>query len=420
MKKSTRKVVLAGMIGNALEWYDFALYGHFATILSKHFFPSEDRYVGLIATYGIFALGFIMRPVGGIFFGYIGDKYGRRLALAISIVMMAIPTALIGLLPTYAQIGVFAPILLALIRLMQGVSVGGAFSGCIAFLVEHSPSNKRGLIGSISMASLSGGMLLGSLVATLVSYYMNSADFESWGWRIPFLLGLVVGLVGVYIKVGLQESPIYKKALANNELSSRPVREIATNFLPQLTLAIGIYLTVTVPFYTLTIFIKSYMNNTLGFSHKDSLIINLISLTVVTLAMPIGAWFSDKYGRKPVLRSTTICLIVFIYPIFWLLKTSGFEAALLSQVIFAAIVGFYMGPIPALLVELFPTRVRFTGVAVSYNLSAALFGGTAPLVNTWLVSHMRHDSVALYIIFYAVLTLLCLKSYRETYRKALV
>lgn len=415
-----RKVIIAGTVANALEWYDFALYGHFVTILSKHFFPLSDPYVGIIAAYSLFAAGFIMRPIGGVLFGYIGDKYGRRVSLAISIGMMSIPTALIGMLPTYETIGILAPILLAIIRLLQGASVGGAFSGCIAFLVEHSPMHRRGLIGSISMASLSGGMLLGSLVATLVSYCMSAHDYEAWGWRIPFLLGLPVGLVGIYIKKYLNESDVYKKAKEHNALSSQPLRELFTKYSSELYQAIGIYLMVTVPFYTLTIFIKSYMTKTLGFSLSDSASVNIMSLVIATVSMPIGAWLSDKYGRKPVLMSLTVLVILLIFPIFWMLRTNWVGGAMISQMIFAALVGGYMGPMPAALVELFPTRIRFTGVALSYNFSAALFGGTLPAVATWIVSKGYHDLVPTYIVVYCLITLFTFKYYyKESYRKSL-
>jgi len=415
-----RKVIIAGMIGNALEWYDFALYGHFAMILSKHFFPSYDPYVGLIATYSIFAAGFVMRPIGGILFGYIGDRYGRRVSLAASILMMAIPTASIGLIPTYESIGILAPILLAVIRLIQGASIGGEFSGCIAFLVEYAPMKRRGIVGSVSMMSLSGGMLLGSLVSVAVAHSMSEYDFETWGWRIPFLLGMLVGLIGIYVRMGLHESPVYLKAKASNDISSRPVREVIANYPYQLLLAVGIYLTVTVPFYTLTIFVKSYMTKTLEYGSLESLRINLMTLTIATLAMPIGAWMSDKYGRKPVLKYTALFIIIFLYPIFWLLQQSNLDMAIASQIIFSALVGFYMGPIPAVLVELFPTRVRFTGVSVSYNTSVAIFGGTAPLVGTWIVNHTRHDLMALYVAFFVSITLITLRYYRETYRSEIV
>lgn len=417
-----KKVIIVGTIGNILEWYDFALYGHFAELISQNFFPTGDPTIALLATYGAFAAGFIMRPFGGMIFGYIGDKYGRRTSLAFSIFMMAIPTVCIGLLPTYDSIGILAPILLTLIRLLQGASVGGAFSGCIAFLVEHSPPGKRGLIGSISMAGLSGGMLFGSLVATAVYYFMPEAEFNSWGWRVPFLLGVFLAVIGVYIKVGIEESPIYLEAKKRKNISSQPIKEVFTHYRTELLLAVGIYLTVTVPFYILTIFIKSYMCKNLGYSYADALKVNLISLAVATSSMPIGAWFSDKFGRKPVMKYTTILILLLIYPIFLILKSYGVQEAIASQLLFAALVGFYMGPIPATLVELFPTRVRYTGVAISYNFSAAAFGGTAPLIATWLTSKSEYPSeiLASYIIAFLLMTLYTLKYYQDTYKKELI
>ena len=408
------------MIGNALEWYDFALYGHFVMILSKLFFPTSDPYVGTLATYAAFAAGFIMRPVGALVFGYIGDKYGRRASLSASILMMAIPTACIGLLPTYESIGIWAPILLVVIRLLQGASIGGEFSGCIAFLVEYSPMKKRGLVGSASMVSLCAGMLLGSIVATAVSKLMPEAAFESWGWRVPFLLGMLIGLVGIYVRLSLHESPVYLKAKEHNDLSKQPLREVMKTHSKELLIAIGVYLMVTVPFYTFTIFIKNLMSTNLGYSYTDSLTVNLVSITLAMVLMPFSAWLSDRYGRKPVLLYTTYAMIVLIYPIFWLLTSGGYEQALVSQLLFAILVGMYMGPIPAALVEMFPTRVRFTGVALSYNISAGIFGGSAPLMGTWLMQTTgRSDAMAMYIIVFAVITLVSLKFYKETYHKQL-
>lgn len=418
--KDMHKVIISGAIGNALEWYDFALYGHFVMILSKHFFPSFDPYVGTLATYTVFAAGFIMRPIGAILFGYIGDKYGRRSALSISILMMAIPTACIGLLPTYETIGIAAPILLALIRLLQGASIGGEFSGCIAFLVEFAPVKKRGLVGSVSMVSLCAGMLLGSIVATLVSNCMSTEAFEDWGWRIPFIIGILIGLVGIYVRLGLHESPIYLKAKAHNDLSRKPVREAFKEHMKELLTAVALYLTVTVPFYTFTIFVKNMMINNLKYSYHDSLAVNLISISFAMLLMPLSAWLSDMYGRKKILTYTSYAFIILIYPIFILLTGFGYKEALLSQLLFAALVGMYMGPIPATLVELFPTRVRFTGVALSYNISAGLFGGSAPLVGTWLIEKTgSYSSISLYIIAFAIITLISLRYYKETYRTSL-
>ena len=415
-----KKVIISGMIGNALEWYDFALYGHFVVILSKLFFPTTDPYLATLATYATFAAGFIMLPAGALIFGYIGDKYGRRTSLSASILMMAIPTACIGLLPTYESIGIWAPILLIIIRLLQGASIGGEFSGCIAFLVEYSPMKKRGLVGSASMVSLCAGMLLGSIVATSISKLMPEAAFESWGWRIPFLLGMLIGLVGIYVRISLHESPVYLQAKAHNSLSKQPLSEVLKTYSRELFVAIGLYLTVTVPFYTFTIFVKNFMSTNLGYSYTDSLTVNLISITLAMLLMPFSAWLSDKYGRKPIMLYTTYAMIILIYPIFWLLLNGEYEQALISQLIFAVLVGMYMGPIPAALVEMFPTRVRFTGVALSYNISAGIFGGSAPLIGTWLIQVTgKQDSMALYIMVFAVITLVSLKFYKETYRKQL-
>jgi MHS family proline/betaine transporter-like MFS transporter len=415
-----RKVVISGMIGNALEWYDFALYGHFAAILSKLFFPATDAHISLIATFSVFAAGFIMRPIGGILFGYIGDKYGRRVSLAVSILTMAIPTACIGLLPTYEQIGILAPIALTIIRLLQGLSLGGAFSGCIAFVVEHAPSEKRGLAGSTSALSMCAGILLGLGVASLVSHMLPQDDFETWGWRIPFLISIVIGIVGFYIRNHLDESPKYLEAKKNGHLSKTPVREVLTNYKAELAIAVGIYLTVTVPFYTLMVFMNSYMNKVLGHPLKDTLIMNAISIFLVILLMPLSSAISDKVGRKPVLAITSLAFVLLSYPIFHLLCMPGFMYPLIGQLIFGVLVSFYVAPVPATLVELFPTSVRFTGVAISYNLSAAIFGGTTPAVATWLIKETGMKNIlAFYIMLFATLTLFTLYYFKDKYNEPL-
>ena len=220
-----RRVVIAGMIGNGLEWYDFALYGYFAPTLGKLFFPGGDPYVQLISTYGIFAAGFLMRPVGGLLFGTLGDKYGRKFALTLSLLMMAIPTACIGVLPTYASIGIWAPMLLACVRMIQGLALAGQFTGSITFIVEHAPADKRGAAGGTTILSLCAGMLLGSGSATFMAEILPQAAFESWGWRVPFLLGIVIAFVGFYIRHHTEESPHYEKAKDEGALSQTPVRE---------------------------------------------------------------------------------------------------------------------------------------------------------------------------------------------------
>lgn len=416
-----RKVIISGMVGNALEWYDFALYGQFAALLSKLYFPSNDPNISLIAAFSVFAVGFIMRPIGGIFFGYIGDKFGRKTALAASILTMAIPTAFIGLLPTYAQIGVAAPILLTFIRLLQGLSLGGAFSGCIAFTVEHAPCKKRGLAGSYTSLSMCAGILLGLIVAYLVSDSMSVESFESWGWRIPFIISFFIGFIGIYIKNNLDESPKYIEAKANGQLSKTPVKEVFTNYFPEIMIAVGLYLTVTVPFYTHMVFMNSFMIEMLGHNIKDTLLINAISILILMSVMPISSIISDKIGRKPVLLATATLFVIFSYPIFLLICQPGFILPLIGQILFGILVAFYVAPMPATLVEMFPTSVRFTGVAISYNLSAAIFGGTTPMIATWLIKTTQINyALAFYVMFFAGLTVLTLYFFKDRYQKPLI
>ncbi len=412
-----RKVVISGMIGNALEWYDYALYAQFAYIIGLKFFP-QTEFVEIL-TFAVFAAGFVVRPIGGILFGHIGDRMGRKMALVIGIVMMAIPTAGIGLLPSYEAIGIAAPLILVLIRLIQGFSLGGEFSGCIAYIVEHSPPEKRGLAGSASFVSMCLGMILGLIVAQSFTYFLSEEALMSWGWRVPFVAGLFIGLVGLYIRTHLSESPIYKKAKAAGMLSRTPLRETLTKYWREVLLAIAIYINVTAPFYTTTVFIKNYMK-TLGYEQNQSSIVCLLILVVMTIVFPISAYISDKVGRKPVIVWSSIVLVVSIYPIFLGLHTMNYTWAILSQVLFSAIVGAYMGPVPTLLVELFPTRVRFTGVAISYNLSAAIFGGTAPMVGAWLHRVTGEQiSLAYYLTGLALFSLCTLYFYKETYKNNL-
>lgn len=415
-----KRIVISGMIGNALEWYDFALYGYLAPILSLHFFPSSDPTVSLIATYGAFAAGFAMRPLGGIVFGYIGDKFGRKTSLAAAILLMAVPTACIGLLPTYAQIGVLAPILLTSIRLLQGLSLGGEFSGAITFMVEHAPPHRRGLVGSASVFSLCLGMLIGSLTATLTQGIMEPQHFETYGWRIPFLFSVVIGVVGYYIRAYTHESPHYEEAKHHKTLSVTPVRDVFTHHIKPVLQSIGIYVTVTAPFYTLTVFLISYMSKTLSHSTHESHLINSICMFVMMLLVPYAGWLSDRIGRKKILMSAAAILLICVWPLFYWMGRPGLEPALVSQLLFTIILSFYLAPVPAILVELFPTRIRFTGMAVSYNICAALFGGTVPMICTWLVGATGIVTIpAFYLMGFCMVSLFTLYHYTDRFDQPL-
>lgn len=412
-----KKIVISGMIGNALEWYDYALYAQFAVIIGQHFFPDSSMRETL--TFAVFAAGFVVRPLGGIVFGTIGDKFGRRTALVIGIITMAIPTAGIGLLPGYATIGIAAPIILTLIRLVQGFSLGGEFSGCISYIVEHAPNNRRGLAGSASFVSMCAGMLLGLATASGFRYFMSPDTLNDWGWRIPFVAGLFIGFIGLYIRKNLTESPIYKKAKETGNLSRSPFYETLTKYWLQLLIATGLYVTVTAPFYTATVFIGNFMK-TLGYSQQQISIMGCVILITMMIIFPISAAISDKIGRKPVLITGILLMIILIYPVFLGLGSMSFPIAVLSQIIFSGIIAIYMGPIPTVLVEIFPTSVRFTGVALSYNLAAAIFGGSAPMIGMMLTKHTGDQyAISYYLIALALLSSITLKLYKETYRKDL-
>ncbi len=415
-----RKVVTASMVGNGLEWYDFAIYGHMAVILRDLFFPTADPVVGLISTYGVFAAGFLARPLGAIAFGWIGDKYGRRFALTLAVLLMAIPTGCIGLLPTYETIGVAAPIILTIIRILQGFSLGGEFSGSITFMVEHAPAMRRGLIGSMSMTSLIIGFMAGSIVANLFSSLLSPEDFNDWGWRIPFLLGIVIGFVGFYIRSHCEESPAYETARDGGHLSSAPVREAVTKYWRNMLEAFAIYITVTMPFYLVTIYFISFTELHLGLSNSQSLTINTINLLFMLIAFPVSAMLSDKLGRKLVLVAVAFVLLIGIYPLFAAFEPGNFWQIAILQAVLAFVVGCYIGPVPALLVEMFPTSVRYTGLAIPYNLTAAIMGGTTPMVCVWLISVTgKIHSIAYYVMFCTIISLIALYFYKDRYNEPL-
>jgi MHS family proline/betaine transporter-like MFS transporter len=408
-----KKIVISGMLGNGLEWYDYALYGHMAFIISKLFFPGDDPTTQLLATFGVFAVGFVFRPLGAILFGYIGDRYGRRSSLTIAILMMAIPTGAIGLLPTYEHIGIWAPILLTIIRIFQGLSLGGEFAGSITYIVEHAPAHRKGVAGAASLVSLMMGFMLGSGVALACAGLMEQEFFETYGWRIPFLFGIGIGLVGFYIRHSCDESPEYQEAKDAGHISATPLREAVRQHPWQLLQGFTIYLTVTMPFYLLSIYLITFTKTELERSASEALFINFLAMGTMLVATLISAHISDRIGRARVMMPMAAALFAVIIPVFMLMGTKEFADILIAQVIFAALLGGYMGPVAALLVELFPTRVRYTGMALAYNLSAALFGGTAPMACVWLISATgSYLSIAVYMMACCILSFIALRYFK--------
>jgi MFS transporter, MHS family, proline/betaine transporter len=408
-----RKVIASTMIGNGLEWYDYALYGTFTALISKHFFPPGDDAVALIATFGIFAVGFLMRPLGAMFFGYIGDKYGRKNALALSILLMAFPTACIGLLPTYQEIGLWAPVLLTLIRLVQGVAIGGEFGGSIVYLVEHASTKNKNQMGNFSILSMLIGLFSGAMIAAALAHLMPAEAFDSYGWRIPFILGFFIGIVGLYIRTKLDESPVFMEAKEAGHTSDAPIKAALQQSYKEILLGIGVYLAVTIPFYIQTVFMPSFLVKFLKLSTSDSLLIFSLSLLTMMVVAPISAWLSDNKDREIVLKIVLISYVAFAIPYVYLLEQNTFASVLTAQLLFAVILGSYIAPIPTLVVELFPTKTRYTGMSLACNLAAAIFGGTAPILVTKMIALTgSYSPISFYIMAAAFASFLCIVSVR--------
>ncbi len=387
-----QRVVLSCMIGNALEWYDFALYGYFATTIGALFFPKFSTFASLIATFGIFAAGFIMRPLGGVIFGHIGDKIGRKNALLWSIYLMAIPTTLIGFLPTYDQIGWCAPLLLTGIRLAQGLSMGGEFTGSMVFVVEHAQTRNRGLYGSWVVFSLLLGILVGSAVATSTCYLLSEDQLMAWGWRIPFLLSAAGGFVGSIMRRTVHEPEQFAKAKERHKEHSTPLAELFKYHFKTILYVVTIELTLSVGFYLIVTFINNFLTALLGFDMVTSLMMTTFSMIAMGITIPLSGWLSDKIGRKAVLIPSALGFAFLSYPLFLALEGS-FVVALLAQIFLSFLMGMFFAPIPATLVELFPVTVRYSGLSISHSISMAVFGGSAPMIATGLI-RLTHNNAA--------------------------
>ena len=420
-KDDMKKIVLSSMIGNGLEWFEFALYGNFVAIIGSLFFPASSPMTQLLAAFSVFASGCFMRPVGALLFGYIGDKFGRKKALSTAIIMMSIPTALIGVLPTYEDIGIASTIILVIIRLTQGLSLGGEFSGSIAFLIEHSPKKVRGLSGSTAMVSMNIGILLGLLTGIILKKILTPEQFLSFGWRLPFLMGLLIGFVGFYIRSKLHESPVYIKAKSSGKISIFPAKIICKYYLDKLFIGVALYITVCIPFHAQIIFLKPYMTNILNYTASDAMIVSFVSISVSTILMPLFGYWSDVVGRHKALTYACVGFILLSYPVFWLIHTGNVESACIGGIIFGALVGAYMAPMPATLAELFPTKVRYTGVGLSFNISVALFGGTLPAIATKAIEFTGNTYfIAFYIIAFCIITFIfALYGKKDTYQQTL-
>ncbi|MFR0638441.1 MULTISPECIES: MFS transporter [Micrococcaceae] len=416
-----RKVVAASFIGNFVEWFDYAAYGYLAVTIAAVFFPSEDRQLALMMTFGVFAISFLVRPLGGFIWGHLGDKIGRREALSWSILLMTGATACIALLPGYASIGFGAPLLLLGLRLIQGFSAAGEYAGASAFLVEYAPANRRGLYAAVVPASTATGLLLGSLMAAVLTGVLEPAQMESWGWRIPFLLAAPMGLIGRYIRTKLEDSPAFLEASEESETQeASPVRDLFRNYWRQLLQAAGAVLLNAVGFYVILSYMPTYLSEELGLDATRSYLATTVALATYIGFIFLTGMLSDRFGRKRVLMSASVVFVLFTVPAFMLLDTGNFLVIILVQVLLGGMLTLNDGTLPSFLAEMFPTKVRYSGFAVSFNLSNALFGGTAPFVATLLIATSGNLlAPGWYLMGAAVISLIAVACSMETSRKPL-
>ena len=408
-----RRTVLAGAIGNVLEWYDFALFGYFAPVLSTLFFPSSDPSLSLIATFSVFAVGFLARPLGALIFGYLGDTRGRRDALAWSVMVMAIPTSLVGILPTYDQIGIIAPILLTVLRFSQGLSVGGEFTGSVTFLIEHAAPTERGYIGSWAGFSAQTGALLGSGVGAVATANLTQEALHEWGWRLPFIAGSVIALVGWYLRRRLPESPAFAHLRQTRLVSASPARAILTSHRVSLFQVIGLVVLHGVGFYIFYVYLPGYVTKVTGLPLGTTLLINTSCMALMAVFIPIMGKLADRFSPRWVLGLGAVGLALGAVPIFLGLTSGQMTLVIAAQASATVLVAAYMGPFFAIVAILFPVFGRYTGLSLSYNIASALFGGTAPLVATLLTEWSGSNlAPGWYVSGCAILSLITLSTIR--------
>ena len=415
-KKKMNRVLLASLIGSSIEWFDYFLYGTVAALVfNQVFFVTEDPSVGLLLAYASFALAFFIRPFGGIIFSHIGDRIGRKKTLVVTLTLMGVATFGMGLLPTYQAIGIWAPILLITLRLVQGLGIGGEWGGALLLAVEYAPKEKRGLYGSVPQMGITIGMLLGTIALSIMTL-LPEDSFMTWGWRVPFILSALLVVFGLWIRKGIDETPSFKAVQEKGEIPKVPLFHTLKYHWREVLIAIGAKVVETAPFYIFSTFVVSYATTNLGFTRTATLGAVMVGTIVTTILIPIMGALSDRVGRKPLYVFGTIAMALYAFPYFWLVKQGSVTLLVIATVIG---LGVIWAPITAvlgtMLSEIFSAEVRYTGISLGYQIGAALAGGTAPLVATALLLKFNNSyvPVALYIVFTAVVSLLAVWAVKD-------
>lgn len=415
-----RKAVGAAALGNAMEWFDFGVYGYLAVTLGQVFFPSSNPTAQLIATFATFTVAFLVRPIGGMVFGPLGDRYGRQKVLAATMILMALGTFSIGLIPAYAQIGLWAPALLLLARLLQGFSTGGEYGGAATFIAEYATDRNRGLMGSWLEFGTLGGYIAGAATVTALHMALSQAQMLDWGWRVPFLVAGPLGLLGLYMRMKLEETPAFR---AYTEQSEQRERETAGQGLmtllrlhwPQLLKCVGLVLVFNVTDYMLLTYMPSYLSVTMGYAESKGLLLIILVMLVMMPLNVVGGMFSDKLGRRPMIIGACAALFALAIPCLLLIGSGSDVLIFTGLMLLGLALVCFTSSMPSTLPALFYTPVRYSALSIAFNVSVSLFGGTTPLVTAWLVERTGDPLVpAYYLMGAAAIGLVTMLFVRET------
>ncbi|SCL26880.1 MFS transporter, MHS family, proline/betaine transporter [Micromonospora rhizosphaerae] len=380
-----KRAVIAGVIGHFVEWYDYGVYAYVATTLAVVFFSSSNPTAALLAVFATFAVAFFARPLGGLFFGSLGDRIGRQRCLATVVVLMSLSTFAIGVLPTYTSVGVLAPVLLLTARLLQGFSAGGEIAGAASFINEYAPGNRRGLLSSLLPAASATGLLFGAVLMAVLTANLSKDGMNSWGWRVPFLIALPLGMIGLYLRLKIEDTPMFRALVSAAEADPAPLRSSVTGQFKWIAVAFGATLTYGVGFYVVMSYMPTYLKGVAHFDTGSMLAITSAALITHIVALPLWGALSDRVGRKPVLIGASVALVVVTYPAFLFIAQGGVAAAITGGATLGALIAAGAAPLFAYMAEMFPTRVRASSVSIGYNASVMIFGGTAPFIATYLI-----------------------------------
>ncbi len=423
-----KKAITAAALGNAMEWFDFGVYGFVAFALGQVFFPGADPGIQMIAALATFSVPFLVRPLGGLFFGALGDKFGRQKVLSITIIIMSVSTFCIGLIPSYASIGIWAPILLLLAKLAQGFSVGGEYTGAAIFVAEYSPDRKRGFLGSWLDFGSIAGFILGAGVVILISSIIGETNFLEWGWRIPFFIAAPLGLIGIYLRHALEETPTFQQHVDKIDSDSRKdiaeppkvsFREILTKQWKALIISVGMVIATNVTYYMLLTYMPSYLSHSLHYSEDHGLLIIIAIMVGMLFVQPVMGMLSDRFGRKPFVLVGSVGLFILAIPCFILIQSNVIGLIFLGLLILAVLLNCFIGVMASTLPAMFPTNIRYSALAIAFNVSV-LIAGLTPTIAAWLVESTNNLFMpAYYLMVVAIIGFVTAIFMKETANKPL-